>query len=136
MDDSFLTQGAKAKIQEAVEIIGKRKEPCTKEKIIAELNFGFWVNLFQKPYQDHMRTKDLKIIFPSLPPKEIMLINREEVYKKLDHIRNFRNRIFHYEKVINKDHFCKVSKEIYFILDMFDTELAEFAKELNSDIRY
>lgn len=62
-----------------------------------------------------------------------MLVNREEVYKKLDHIRNFRNRIFHYEKVINKDHFSDILNEIHFILNMFDAELAEFVMELNNE---
>lgn len=133
LDSSFLTQGAMIKVQEAKDIIDKRKEACTKEKIIAELNFGFWVNLFQRPYQDHLRIKELKLIFPYMPSKATMLVNREEVYKKLDHIRNFRNRIFHYEKVINKDHFSDILNEIHFMLNMFDAELAEFAMELNND---
>lgn len=71
LDASFLTQGAIAKVQEAKDIIDKRKELCTKEKIIAELNFGFWVNLFQKPYQDHLRIKDLKLIFRICRQKQL-----------------------------------------------------------------
>lgn len=128
---SFLTHGAKNKIIEAIDLLKKRKEAITKEKIIAELNFGFWVNLFQKPYQNHLRTKDLQRIFPNMPSKEIMILNREIIYKKLDHIRGFRNRIFHYEKVINKDHYNAIDEEIYFILGMFDRELSAFARETN-----
>lgn len=131
LDNSFLTHGAQKKILEAVDTLNSRKEAITKEKIIAELNFGFWVNLFQKPYQNHLRTKDLRQIFPNMPSKEQIILNREEIYKKLDHIRRFRNRIFHYEKVINKNHYDTIDEEIYFILEIFDNELAKFAKNLN-----
>ena len=98
----------------------KNSVTVTDGKIISELNFGFWVNLFQRPYQDHLRIKELKLIFPYMPSKATMLVNREEVYKKLDHIRNFRNRIFHYEKVINKDHFSDILNEIHFMLNNFN----------------
>lgn len=127
----FLTSGARTKITDAITLLKNRKEAITKEKIIAELNFGFWVNLFQKPYQNHLRTKDLQRIFPNMPPKEIMILTREIIYKKLDHIRGFRNRIFHYEKVINKDHYNAIDEEIYFILGMFDRELSAFARLTN-----
>lgn len=127
----FLTPGARTKITDAITLLKNRKEAITKEKIIAELNFGFWVNLFQKPYQNHLRTKDLQHIFPNMPSKEIMILTREIIYKKLDHIRGFRNRIFHYEKVINKDHYNAIDEEIYFILGMFDRELSAFARLTN-----
>lgn len=130
-DNSFLTHGSQKKILEAIDTLNSRKEAITKEKIIAELNFGFWVNLFQKPYQNHLRTKDLRCIFPNMPSKEQIILNREEIYKKLDHIRRFRNRIFHYEKVINKNHYDTIDEEIYFILKIFDSELATFTRSLN-----
>ncbi|MDP3265615.1 MAG: hypothetical protein Q8M39_02175 [Sulfuricurvum sp.] len=131
LDITLLTHGAQKKILEATDTLNNRKEAITKEKIIAELNFGFWVNLFQKPYQNHLRTKDLRQIFPNMPSKEKIILNREEIYKKLDHIRRFRNRIFHYEKVINKNHYDTIDEEIYFILEIFDSELAKFARDLN-----
>lgn len=131
LDNTLLTHGAQKKILEATDTLNNRKEAITKEKIIAELNFGFWVNLFQKPYQNHLRTKDLRLIFPNMPSKEQIILNREEIYKKLDHIRRFRNRIFHYEKVINKNHYDTIDEEIYFILEIFDGELAVFARRLN-----
>ena len=131
LDTTFLSVGAQKKITEAIDLLKKRKEAITKEKIIAELNFGFWVNLFQKPYQNHLRTRDLQRIFPNMPSKDVMILNREEIYKKLDHIRAFRNRIFHYEKVINKDHYNGIEEEIYFILEIFDRELSEFTKKTN-----
>ena len=132
LENTFLTSAAQKKVKEVMEMLKSRKETDTKEKIIAELSFGFWVNLFQKPYQNDFRTKDLQQIFSNMPSKEKMFLAREEIYKQLDHIRRFRNRVFHYEKVINKDHYNDIDDEIYFILNIFDSELSEFTRKLNT----
>ena len=114
-------------------MLQKRRESTSREKIIAELSFGFWVNLFKKPYDKKLRIKDLKKVFPNLPSKQEKLMNREVIYRELNHIRNFRNRVFHYEKVINKDNYNTVLSEIEEILNYFDTELNTFAKRLNDE---
>jgi hypothetical protein len=100
-DNIFLTPMAQKKIKEVTETLKGRKEIDSKEKVIAELNF---TELF---------------------------LDREEIYKKLDHIRRFRNRVFHYEKVINKDRYNEIVKDIHFVLAIFDDELADFAMVLN-----
>ncbi len=132
-DASFLTRDSQFKVQQAKEMLQKRRESTSREKIIAELSFGFWVNLFKKPYDKKLRIKDLKKVFPNLPSKQEKLMNREVIYRELNHIRNFRNRVFHYEKVINKDNYNTVLSEIEEILNYFDTELNTFAKRLNDE---
>lgn len=130
-DETFLTRDSAFKIKQAIELLERRRESISKHKIIAELSFGFWVNLFKKPYDKKLRINDLRKIFPNLPPKSIELINREKVYKELNHIRNFRNRVFHYEKVVNKDGYNKVFQEIDKLLRYFDNEIYEFATKVN-----
>ncbi len=49
-----------------------------------------------------IRIKDIKHIFPNIPTREQKLINRDILDKKLNRIRKFRNRVFHYERIINK----------------------------------
>lgn len=132
-DNAFLTKDSQQKVAQAIELLKKRKEATSKQKIIAELSFGFWVNLFKKPYEEILRVNDLKHIFTNLPSKKEKRVNREIIYRELDHIRNFRNRVFHYEKVINKDNYNEIFKEIDEILDYFDSELREFAKRLNHE---
>ncbi|MFW2552631.1 hypothetical protein [Aliarcobacter butzleri] len=129
-EDDFLTNDSKEKVSQAKGLLLKRKERITKEKIIAELSFGFWVNLFKKPYEKKLRIKDIKLIFPNLPTKEEELINRDLLFKKLNHIRNFRNRVFHYEKVLNKDNFNNIYNEIFEIIKYFDDELYQYTKSL------
>lgn len=131
-DKNFLTNDSLRKIDEAKKILFKRAEPISKSKIIAELSFGFWVNLFKKPYEMKLRTKDIQKIFTNLPPKKEKIINREVIYKELNHIRNFRNRVFHYEKVINKDNYNQIFDEIDEVLFYFDKELFDCVKKANN----
>ena len=128
----FLTNDSLRKIDEAKKILFKRAELISKSKIIAELSFGFWVNLFKKPYEMKLRTKDIQKIFTNLPPKKEKMINREVIYKELNHIRNFRNRVFHYEKVINKDNYNQIFDEIDEVLFYFDKELFDCVKKANN----
>ncbi len=130
-DTTFLTKDSIRKVEEAKNVLLGRREHISKNKIIAELSFGFWVNLFKKPYDKKLRIKGLRRIFPNLPKSEYKLINREIIYKELNHIRNFRNRVFHYEKVINKDNYNLIFNETYEVLSYFDNELKELAFSTN-----
>lgn len=132
-DENFLTVDSLKKVNQAKNILYKRGEKISKSKIIAELSFGFWVNLLKRPYEKKLRTKDLKQIFLNLPSKQKKILNREILFKDLNHIRNFRNRVFHYEKVLNKDNYNNMFCEIYEILEFFDEELVRYAKDLNNE---
>jgi hypothetical protein len=125
-EDDFLTKDSIEKVSQAKSLLIKRRERTDKEKIIAELSFGFWVNLFKKPYDKKLRINDIKIIFPNLPNKEEKLINREILFNKLNHIRNFRNRVFHYEKVLNKDNYNNINEDIFEIIKYFDNNLYKY----------
>ncbi|MBN2768687.1 MAG: hypothetical protein JXQ68_06250, partial [Campylobacterales bacterium] len=47
-DVNFLTVDSRQKIEQAKELLTKRGENTIKQKVIAELSLGFWVNLFKK----------------------------------------------------------------------------------------
>ncbi len=129
-EEDFLTQDSKVKVNQAVALLNRRKERISKEKIIAELSFGFWVNLFKKPYDKKLRINDIILIFPNLPKRNEKLINRQILFKKLNHIRIFRNRIFHYEKVLNKNDFNNIEDEILEIIKYFDDDLYHYTNSL------
>jgi len=131
-EENFLTKDSQKKVDDVIALLERRKENSSKNKIIAELSFGFWVNLFKAPYANNLRVNDLKKIFPNLPPRQVKLINREFLYKRLNHIRKFRNRVFHYEKVLNKDAYNDIFEEIEELLEYFDKELCDFSKKTNN----
>ncbi len=82
--------------------IAKRKilaghHPMEADKVVAELTFGFWTSLFNKQY-----AKDFwKPLMYSFPLLETSFKRRDKISYKLNHIRKFRNRIFHYEPICN-----------------------------------
>jgi len=128
----FLKHKEIEKIEAAKEKIRKNREEITQDKLISELSFGFWTALFQSAYSDKMRTAYLKQIFPNLPPKSVEVIDRKKISAKLNHIRKFRNRVFHHENII-KDEFVNIESEIYEILRYFDDEVCAFAKRVNNE---
>lgn len=89
-EDDFLTKDSKEKIVQAKALLAKRREKIDKEKIIAELSFGFWVNLFKKPYDKKLRIKDIKKIFPNIENSTEPLINRDILFKKLNHMSHLQ----------------------------------------------
>ncbi len=129
---NFLQKDLLSKIFDAKQKIKLRDELLTKDKLIAELSFGFWANLFKSSYDRQMRISSLRQIFTNLPSKDIKLINRSELFKIINHIRNFRNRIFHHERIVNKPEFQNIENEINEILNYLDKEVLDFSERLNN----
>jgi hypothetical protein len=128
----FLRNDLILKINEAKSKILKREEKISKEKLVAELSFGFWTALFKSPYAKQMRTTDLKRVFSNLPSKDKVLIDRSILSVKLNHIRAFRNRVFHHEKIIDNTKFNGIEKEINTILLYLDEDILNFSKRVNN----
>lgn len=128
--DRFLHQDSMKKIDEVRKRILLSKKTLTHEQIISELSFGFWSSLFRKSYTNNMRLSDIKSIFPNLPSKKEKLITRDYINKKLNHIRKFRNRVFHYEKIINKAEYKNIKNDIFELLLYFDKDIYNLADEL------
>ena len=62
-----------------------------------------------------------------------MLENKNKIgIEIINHIRKFRNRIFHHENIL-KDEFVNIEDDIYEILGYFDIELVEFTKKANTN---
>lgn len=130
---SFLKHKELEKIYNAKEKLKENKEQLTKDKLVAELNFGFWTGLFQSAYKEQMRINTIQYIFSNRPKKEIQLVDRKLISSKLNHIREFRNRVFHHENII-KDKYNNIEADIYEMLLFLDENLYSFTKKLNNDI--
>ena len=132
MENDFLNTNSKKRIKEVKSRLSQRSDTLSTDKVLAELSFGFWTALFRKDYAPVMRTKAIKHIFPNLPTKNEKFIDRNYINKKLNHIRVFRNRIFHYEKIIDKSEFREIDADIYEMLEFFDSDIKEFAQRVNN----
>lgn len=82
------------KVLEAEAKLESLNKTITRDGIIAELNFGFWVFLFSRKYDDGVRAfwrKALHRLFPGQP--------RRKVHDTLQKIRLLRNRLAHHERI-------------------------------------
>jgi hypothetical protein len=130
LDSNILHKDTKKRIDEAKKKILQRREIISFDKIIAELPLGFWTSLFRKSYSNLIRIKDIKYIFPNIPSKQQKIINRNILDKKLNYIRKFRNRVFHYERILNKVEYENIENDIFELLLYFDEDIYSFADEL------
>ncbi|HEX3885245.1 MAG TPA: hypothetical protein VHW66_21495 [Stellaceae bacterium] len=70
----------------------------TVDHVVAALSFGFWLNLLTSSYEKHLWAIGLRGSFPHLPGT----LKREDVYKALDQLRRFRNKIAHHSAIFDK----------------------------------
>ncbi|MEK6789272.1 MAG: hypothetical protein AABY68_10015 [Pseudomonadota bacterium] len=83
-------------VQEAKRKLAQRREAVSTDKVVAELNFGFWVSLFNRKII-HDTSKPLMLSFPRCPKAQR---RPEPIRSKLNKIRNLRNRCFHHEPMV------------------------------------
>ncbi|CAI9403970.1 hypothetical protein ANOBCDAF_04527 [Pleomorphomonas sp. T1.2MG-36] len=90
--NTVLTQESLDALDKAV----KRAQSTARGKVIAELTFDFWSNLFRNDYADLWRTK-ANIAFPGLAHGE----GRREIQLLVKEINRFRNRVAHHEPILD-----------------------------------
>lgn len=83
-------------LQFAKETVVRRRKPLSASRIVAQLNFGFWVRLTSGDYEKALWVPHLYKIFPT-KTKRTKLCNR------LNKIKDLRNKIAHHERIIDRD---------------------------------
>ena len=76
-------------------IVRRMNGHASQGKIIAELNLGFWTELFELTHYRILQGAPIQI-FKNLPSG----VNRNIINKKLEQIQKFRNRVYHNEPII------------------------------------
>lgn len=113
--------------------IAKRKilaarNHMTADKVVAELTFGFWTALFNKQYAKDF-WKPLMYAFPLLDTANK---RRDKISYKLNQIRKFRNRIFHYEPICNDlAALASNHKNILQILNWINADIVSWTKQID-----
>jgi hypothetical protein len=96
----LLLSGQGRAVSGARDELTKHGKPQESGRIVAELNFGFWHSMFNRPYETglwHAHGAALLVdVFPHLPRT---LRTRQSVWNRCDQIRRLRNRVFHYEPI-------------------------------------
>ena len=104
------------------------KNQITIDKLVSELTFGFWTSLFNKNYaKDYW--KPLMYAFPLLDKQQK---HRNIIAFKLNNIRKFRNRIFHYEPICNDLNILSINHaNILEILQGINTDIVLWTKQID-----
>lgn len=83
--------------------LNRTNQNFTDDDIVTELNFGFWTKLLLDKHYTNIWRKIFKDVFPNLEFKVNIDKVRVHTGLQLDDLRKFRNRIFHYEPIFNKE---------------------------------
>ena len=82
--------------------LAKQNITITNDKIISELNFGFWTKLLTDKHYSNMWRQIFNNVFPNKIVELDIDKTKVLVAKDFNELRNFRNRVFHYEPIFNK----------------------------------
>ncbi len=75
----------------------------TTGKVIADMNFAFWVSMFTARHEGRLWTPSLRSEFPMLPTTVSVKMGRAEIHRIADQVRELRNRIAHHEPIFRRD---------------------------------
>jgi hypothetical protein len=78
------------------------QQPST-GKVIPELNFVFWQEMFTHRHDVRLWDPHLKRVFPEHDPKKAIVEIRRSIYTDLEAIRRLRNRIAHHEPIFTRN---------------------------------
>lgn len=93
----------------------KEGKPLTNGSIIAQLSFGFWVNLFNYPY-DTLWRHCLRKTFAADK------LERKQISGMLHPLLKLRNRIAHYEPILGYD-LAKMQQDMVDIVCWIDPNM-------------
>jgi len=117
-----------SQINEAKAKIHKKNNQITSDRIVSELTLGFWTSLFNKKYAKDL-WKPLMYIFPYFDKQTNQ---RNIISNKLNNIRKFRNRIFHFEPICNDLQLLKNNHyQILELLDGINKDVLVWTKQID-----
>lgn len=110
-----------------LKMLAAKKIP-TADRIVSELTFGFWTTLFNRKYAQIL-WKPLHQIFRHAPRH---LRQRAHISPILNAVRDFRNRVYHYEPLIwNMVVVQKKHQSIVEILHWIDADLVNWFSDID-----
>lgn len=80
-----------------------RHKATTVGKVIPELKLAFWQHMFTRRHDRRLWNPYLLRVMPGLDASKSVSLLREGIYEDLKEIRTLRNRIAHYEPILEHD---------------------------------
>jgi len=92
-DKIGLADSEREAVKKAKESIEEAGEIVTSARVIAEVNFGFWVRLCGGYYDKTVWSEYIRRLFP-------IRIKRKALHKRLMDLKSLRNRIAHHQRIV------------------------------------
>jgi hypothetical protein len=126
----LLTPWAVEEVERVKAKIDRRKKPIIPGQVVAELQFGFWTSIFEAHYEEIARflPKGIRGVFRHMPRQ---FHNRHRIKRRLEQIRNLRNRVFHHERIIHWRDLDEQHASIIEVVGWISPELRELAESLD-----
>ena len=122
-------RGLEPKLIKATQKLRQRNERITKDKIIAELSLGFWIQLYNARYA-RLLWRPLRKVFANIRKAER---RRDRLAAELNDIRLIRNRIFHYEPIAwNARRLSYYHQQIIHSIKAMDTRVWKVVREIDT----
>jgi hypothetical protein len=93
-------------VNEVVKRLNKVRKPITNDNILSDLTLGLWVSFFSKDhiklYRKYNKQQCNNFIATITGSTNTTLATEALIAKELQNIRDFRNRVFHYERITHQ----------------------------------
>ncbi len=83
------------------EITAKSGRYSTTGKVVADVNFAFWVSMLTSRHDSRIWNRYFSAMFPNFLTLS-SAVGRQELYSNTDDIRKFRNRVAHHEPIFHR----------------------------------
>jgi hypothetical protein len=118
-----------SQIREAKQRLLKEGKECSAGRIVAEQTFGFWVGFLTREHMTSGLAYHIaKTAFSHAPKSER---NVRSLASRLQRIRDFRNRVFHHERILHWKDLDAQHEQILDVIGWISPELCEMANALD-----
>lgn len=103
--------------------------PVTPDRVISELNFGFWVTILSRTYDARFwqasRQATLRQAFPRVPRSDRQ---RVTIHAHYNAIRELRNRVFHHEPLFHDPLLHQRHSDVYRAIHWVNPRMVDHTK--------
>jgi hypothetical protein len=106
--------------------LSRAGKPIEAGRVIAELHFGFWRQLFFNKYEKKLWRKIIKEVFPFAPPAAQQ---RSALGPMVHRAKELRNRVFHHEPIFHWADLREQHQDLHAVIGWISPPLAAVATE-------
>lgn len=121
-------------IKEAEKRLTKSNKEINHWRVLAKMNLGFWLRLFNNPYFEYLIRDNLKIIFPSNKVKLVKIsYGISDFRENFGLIQVLRNKVSHQEFILSPKYRVRHTyDQIILIMKMMDESYYDHFKHMDN----